>query len=111
MTNSVTRAARRGRCGPSAGYGYHSTGSPDALHHLQASVRLFGQLHMPLGQARGLMVLGDAYLAKDDHLAACRSWERALSLFQQLGVPEADQVRDRLAENPSGRAARSRLEP
>ena len=48
-------------------------------------------------QARAYRGLGDVYHSRGDAGKARRHWHEALVLYAQLGAPEADQVRARLA--------------
>lgn len=41
--------------------------------------------------------LGDACLIVEDVLAARQAWQEALDILDDLGHPDADQLRDRLA--------------
>ena len=52
------------------------------------------------GEALSLEVLGHALLHVDGMEAARPYWEEALQIFTELGAPQAEEVRARLAENP-----------
>lgn len=49
-------------------------------------------------EGNSLVHLGDTHAAAGDHEAARRTWERALAVLAELGHPDAEQVRTRLAE-------------
>jgi tetratricopeptide (TPR) repeat protein len=46
-----------------------------------------------LGEARTLVILGDALLRADGRDAAMSAWQRSYAIFETAGVPEAKQVR------------------
>jgi DNA-binding SARP family transcriptional activator len=56
------------------------------------------------GEAGTLTRLGDTYHASGDIPAAKDAWRRALTIFDQLGEREADQVRERLHRVTNHRA-------
>jgi len=90
-------------------------GEADALNSLGAALRTAGQpveartqhgaalrLATQIGdrhqQARAQEGLGHTYAASDAALAG-EYWQKALAIYTDLGVPEADQVRARLSGN------------
>jgi DNA-binding SARP family transcriptional activator/tetratricopeptide (TPR) repeat protein len=64
-------------------------------------------------EASGLVHLGDVHHAAGDLPAARRLWQKALEILDELGHPDADQVRDKLRRpadpkvNASGRRGQS----
>jgi DNA-binding SARP family transcriptional activator/tetratricopeptide (TPR) repeat protein len=83
-----------------------ATGQLDGAHTRHAAAF---ELARPIGdkyqQARALGGLGSAYHAGGDQDQARRYWRQALSLFTELGVPEADEVRAHLAAERTVTAA------
>lgn len=77
-------------------------------HHEQAvasheeSIALFRALGDRYGQARALRDLGDALQALGQRQQARATWQEALQTCEALGVPEADEVRARLAALTAG---------
>jgi len=59
------------------------------------AVRLYREAHDRPQEARGLVRLGDAYDAAGDEAAARATWERAVTLLDDLAIPAGD-VRARL---------------
>jgi tetratricopeptide (TPR) repeat protein len=75
-----------------------ATGNPgDARATFAAVLDLGIELDLGHMQARALDGLGRAYHALGDAEEARGNWQQALAIFTKLGVPEAEQVRARLA--------------
>jgi DNA-binding SARP family transcriptional activator/Flp pilus assembly protein TadD len=74
----------------------------EALVILRDGLALFRELDDRHGQAKALRDLGDVLLAQGDHEQARASWREALEICEQLEVPEAEEVRARLARMPAG---------
>jgi DNA-binding SARP family transcriptional activator len=68
-----------------------------ALACHQESVAIFRELGDRYGQAEALRDLGAALVSAGHHQRARTAWQEALATFDQLGVPEADDLRARLA--------------
>jgi DNA-binding SARP family transcriptional activator/Tfp pilus assembly protein PilF len=81
-----------------------ATGRSDEAYasHI-AALQLARQIGDRYQQARAHDGLGYACQAVDDAVEARRHWQEALTLFTEIGVPEADEVRERLATNPDQR--------
>ncbi|MGN9907517.1 BTAD domain-containing putative transcriptional regulator [Phytohabitans sp. LJ34] len=81
----------------SLAYAHHHLG---ALQHAVAcydeAVRLYRDLGDRYREAETLARLGDTHHAADDARAARSAWQRALEILDELGHPDADQVRARL---------------
>jgi DNA-binding SARP family transcriptional activator/Tfp pilus assembly protein PilF len=71
----------------------------DARASHAAALELAGPIGDKYEQARAHDGLGRAYHAAGAHDQGRWHWRQALSLFAGLGVPEADQVRERLAKD------------
>jgi DNA-binding SARP family transcriptional activator/tetratricopeptide (TPR) repeat protein len=81
-----------------------SGGDPaDALVHLEQALRISQDTGMRISQARAHDAIGRTQAELGDKAAACEHWERALALYTELGVAEADDMRQQLAniEPPS----------
>jgi tetratricopeptide (TPR) repeat protein len=63
----------------------------------QEALELATKLREPRSQARAHDGLGDSYRATGDHDTAADHWKTALTLYRDLGLPEADQVHAKLA--------------
>ncbi len=50
----------------------------------------------PIAEAHASRDLGAAFEVRGDYPKAQEAWQRALAVFEALGVPEADEVRARL---------------
>jgi len=96
------------RCGEagalnSLGGVFLAIGRPgDARAQHAAGLRLVAQAGDRYQQARAHRGLGEACHADGDPDGARRHWQQALALFSELGTPEADQVRERLATARDG---------
>lgn len=69
---------------------------PEALAHHTAALELADLGTVRHEQARAHDGLANAYHAISEPQEARRHWQQALDIYTDLGVPEADQVRDRL---------------
>jgi DNA-binding SARP family transcriptional activator/Tfp pilus assembly protein PilF len=75
-----------------------AAGRPDMARRAYAdALELAGQIRDRLEHARANDGLGCAHHAEGDHVRARRHWQAALDIYAELGVPEADQLRRRLA--------------
>ena len=75
---------------------------PEAVDHHQQALTLFRELGDRVGQAEVLRDLGDALRGLGRQQQAREAWQEALELCEALEIPEADEVRDRLARLPAG---------
>src|SRR6266508_816014 len=75
---------------------------PEAVDHHQQALTLFRELGDRVGQAEMLRDLGDALRGLGRQQQAREAWQEALELCEALEIPEADEVRDRLARLPAG---------
>jgi tetratricopeptide (TPR) repeat protein/transcriptional regulator with XRE-family HTH domain len=74
-------------------------GEPDqATHHHELALAQCRRTGNRYEQARAHHGLGDAHRKLDDPDQAREHWLDALAIYDELGVPEAADVRDRLAE-------------
>jgi DNA-binding SARP family transcriptional activator/tetratricopeptide (TPR) repeat protein len=73
---------------------------PAGLDHLQQALTLFRELGDRHGQVEALRDLGDALRGTGRHEQAREAWQEALALGEALQIPEADEVRSRLAALP-----------
>jgi tetratricopeptide (TPR) repeat protein len=64
-------------------------------YYLQA-VDLSHELRLRYSEASILASLGDAHRANGDSASAAAAWQRALAILDELGLPEATQVREKL---------------
>ena len=73
-------------------------GQPDqAIACHRRALEIFRALMDRRAAATVLADLGEACLVVDDRPAARRAWQEALDILDDLGHPDADQLRDRLA--------------
>jgi tetratricopeptide (TPR) repeat protein len=79
---------------------------PEAVDHQQQALALFRELGDRHSQAEVLRDLGDALLGLGHSQQARATWHDALGLCEALQIPEADEVRTRLA-TPSAEPAAS----
>jgi DNA-binding SARP family transcriptional activator len=81
----------------SLGYAYNQLG-----HHTQAiscyqdAIELYHEFGDRYYEARVLVFLGDIHHAMRDTKAAAAAWQRAVDILDQLGHPDADQIRTKL---------------
>jgi tetratricopeptide (TPR) repeat protein len=68
----------------------------EAVAHHTAAATVALAVDAPFEEARAHAGLGDAYLALNRPEPARSHYKQALVLYEQLGVPQADQVRSRL---------------
>jgi len=87
------------------GEAFLAAGRPDdARTHHAAAVDSASHIGNTYEQARAHNGLGRAHHALGDLGQARRQWQQALTLYESLGAPEADQIRAQLAiANTSGR--------
>lgn len=71
----------------------------DASTHHATALSLATQSGDEHNQADAHLGLGDACQAVGDHAQARRHWQHALTLSASLGLPQADQIRTRLAQD------------
>jgi Flp pilus assembly protein TadD len=69
--------------------------------YLQRALVIFRAIRLPLSEARTLRSLGDALAAAGRTDAAETTWRAALTLFQQLGAPEAAALAARVGLHPA----------
>ncbi|MFF9911657.1 BTAD domain-containing putative transcriptional regulator [Streptomyces sp. NPDC013457] len=83
----------------SVGYARHHRGEhAEALDAYARAIALYREIGDLSLQADTLAHLGDSHAAAGDPAAAAVAWREALRLFEHLGHPDAEQVRERLAE-------------
>jgi DNA-binding SARP family transcriptional activator len=82
----------------------HEGRYPEALECLRAGLTLAERVDERRSTANCLRELGAVHDATGDAPAARAAWRRALAMFEELGLPEADEVRALLtpARRPSG---------
>lgn len=81
----------------SIGYAHHCLGEyRQAVDCYAKSVGLYRDLGDRYYEAGTLAHLGDSQYCLEDPDAARKSWEHAVAILDELGHPDADQVRDRL---------------
>lgn len=66
----------------------------DARVHLEEALRIYETLGDPLDAAEVLWRLGRLAAGTQDSAEACRRWNSAVAIFDELGDPFADTVRD-----------------
>jgi tetratricopeptide (TPR) repeat protein len=64
----------------------------EAIAYLREAIDLYRDFGDRFDEAETLISLGDSYRVVGDHDSARTSWERALSILDQLGHPEAEHV-------------------
>ncbi|MFF7950083.1 AfsR/SARP family transcriptional regulator [Streptomyces griseorubiginosus] len=72
----------------------------EAVDCYEQALRLFRKTGDRRSEAIGLAYLGDTFDAAGEPEAARGAWTRALAVFDELGLPEADPLRDRLRRPP-----------
>lgn len=70
----------------------------EALAHHRRSVDLNREAGLRSGEAAALTGLGEVLLETGDRGGARKTWAQALAVFEDLGHPEAERIRGRLAE-------------
>ncbi|GGK75735.1 tetratricopeptide repeat protein [Mangrovihabitans endophyticus] len=75
-------------------------------HHTRA-YRIATAIGIRSQQASALTGLGDTHRALGDRAQALDHYQQALDIYTSLGVPEADQIRERLAELGAADASRA----
>jgi len=87
----------------SLGQAYHGLGEHrQAIDCFERALALCRALGNRYYEAHGLVHLGDTQDAAGDPGAARRSWQLALGVLDELGHPEADQVRGKLLRPRAG---------
>lgn len=83
----------------SLGYAYHHVGRHDeAITSYTDSIAEYQRLGDSYNEATTLVRLGDAHRVTGDIEAAQKAWLHALSILDDMGHPDADQVREKLRE-------------
>ncbi|GGO95103.1 SARP family transcriptional regulator [Wenjunlia tyrosinilytica] len=78
-----------------------ATGAHDAAREkYQQALLVAREIDVPLGEAQALDGIARTALATSDPEAARGWWERALAIYERLGVTEAEAVRSMLARLP-----------
>jgi len=81
----------------SLGYIYHHLGDFGlAIDHYKRALELFRELEDRYYEADTLKHMGDTHLAAGDDGAAHAAWQQALDILDQLGHPDAMEVRGKL---------------
>jgi tetratricopeptide (TPR) repeat protein len=81
----------------SIAYLHHHLGDHEtAVLRYQEVVELNRDIGDRYNEADALNLLGDAHLVAGNAVDARRAWERALSIFDALGHPDAEQIRTKL---------------
>jgi tetratricopeptide (TPR) repeat protein len=90
----------------SLGYSHYLLGSyGEATAAYQRALGLFHELDDRYSQAVALTHLGDAYHAGLQPQAAFTAWRHALSILDELHLPEAEQIRAKLSTTGNGELA------
>ncbi|MBP2325937.1 tetratricopeptide (TPR) repeat protein [Kibdelosporangium banguiense] len=85
----------------SVGYAYHHLGcNVDAIAWYERSLELYRALNDPYLIANTLSHIGEAYNALGEHEPAVTAWHEALEILDELGHPDADEVRAALLTQP-----------
>jgi tetratricopeptide (TPR) repeat protein len=74
---------------------------PEAITCQQDSLIIKRQLGDRRGEAEGLRDLGDALHALGRHDDARAAWQQALTIYEQLQIPEAAEIHARLTALPA----------
>jgi tetratricopeptide (TPR) repeat protein len=69
-----------------------------AEHHARSAAALCRRGRQPDAEAANTQLLGDILYAQARHDEAVDAWSKALAIFEDLGDPRANSVRDSLAE-------------
>jgi DNA-binding SARP family transcriptional activator/tetratricopeptide (TPR) repeat protein len=89
----------------SVGHAYHHLGqNTDAITWYERALRLYRAINDPSLEANTLSHIAEAHEALGDNAAAVTAWRQALAILDDLGHPEAEEVRDQLerATTPGG---------
>jgi tetratricopeptide (TPR) repeat protein len=82
----------------SLGYAHRRLGQYDqASDYYRQSLSVYRELGYHYNEATILTYLGETYYAAGEDQAAWDAWQQALAIFDQLGHPDADTVRTKLA--------------
>jgi len=71
-----------------------------AIPLYESAVEIAASHHLRDEEAAGHDSLGDAYAQVGDDEKARTHWQLALEIFDELGVPEADEIAAKLADSP-----------
>ena len=71
---------------------------PEAAEYCGQGLDMLQGMEYPVSMAKLLADQGSARHALGDHAAARASWEEALDIYERLDVPEAADLRARLAD-------------
>ena len=83
----------------SLGYANHALGrQQEAIASFDEALALRRELGDRWGEATTLAHLGDAHCATGDFLAAQDTWRYSVEILDQLGHPDADQIRAKLRD-------------
>jgi tetratricopeptide (TPR) repeat protein len=98
----LPRLRRTDRSAPATldtlGFAYRGLGDhARALGCYRRSVERFRDAASRYHEAKGLIRLGDEYLATADLPAAATAWQEAARIFEELDDPAADGARERLS--------------
>jgi DNA-binding SARP family transcriptional activator len=77
---------------------YHLGRHQEAAAHYQQALDLYHDFGDHESEAESWASLGDAYLAAGDPASAGAAWRRAVAILDELGHPDAAQVRERLGK-------------
>jgi len=69
----------------------------EAIACYQRALDLYREFGDRYYEAKSLVYLGDTYLAADDHESTVSAWHDAVLIFDDLGLPEAAELRMRLS--------------
>jgi tetratricopeptide (TPR) repeat protein len=98
LTHELGDEVERALCLNALGRVHQSLGNHQAaIDHHQDSVTLLRELNYRHAQAEALLDLGEALLRAGHPRHARQRWQEALAIYEELQVPEADEVRRRLA--------------
>jgi tetratricopeptide (TPR) repeat protein len=82
----------------SLGYAHHHLGDHrDAIACYERALALYREFGNRYGEADTLVNAGDTHLAAGDRERARQAWQRALQIRVELGLPDAGEVRAKLA--------------
>jgi tetratricopeptide (TPR) repeat protein len=70
----------------------------EAIHYAQQSLAINREFGSRGGEGRSLNLLGLALQNTQGIEAALACWQAALHILAELGLPQAEEVRDRLAD-------------
>jgi DNA-binding SARP family transcriptional activator/Tfp pilus assembly protein PilF len=76
---------------------YHLGDTAEALSAYEQAAQLYQQVDARYDMAVTMTRIGDTHERADNRSAAVLSWQRALTVLDDIGHPDADDVRDKLA--------------